>query len=395
MTASRPSRSNFLLFITDQHRADFLGCYGHPVLRTPHIDSIAARGTAFDRFYVASPVCMPNRASLMTGRMPSVHGVRSNGIPLSMNSVTFVELLRDAGYRTALIGKSHLQNFTSWPPIVKRAPARENYREPSGDLTQALRNDLGGRIYEQETPEYWTAQDARIQTPFYGFDHVTLVRAHGDEPGGDYDRWLAERDPQAKALLGPANSVPHDYKVPQAYRTAIPAELYATSFIGDRAQAWLQDADADAPFFLMVSFPDPHHPFNPPGKYWDMYKPEQFPPPEAFSQRLDAAGAHSQHHRGTRGRQGQSHRHEHDRRVGARGAGGESADLRDDRLRRRCHWWRARRARSQRTARRHRGDLHQRPRRPPRRSPVDAQRCRAISGHRARAVHLVRSRGVR
>ena len=72
MTASRPSRSNFLLFITDQHRADFLGCYGHPVLRTPHIDSIAARGTAFDRFYVASPVCMPNRASLMTGRMPSV-----------------------------------------------------------------------------------------------------------------------------------------------------------------------------------------------------------------------------------------------------------------------------------------------------------------------------------
>ena len=110
--SAKSSRSNFLLFITDQHRADFLGCYGHPVLRTPHIDSIAARGTAFDRFYVASPVCMPNRASLMTGRMPSVHGVRSNGIPLSMNSVTFVELLRDAGYRTALIGKSHLQNFT-------------------------------------------------------------------------------------------------------------------------------------------------------------------------------------------------------------------------------------------------------------------------------------------
>ena len=55
------SRPNFLLFITDQHRADFLGCYGHPVLRTPHIDSIAARGTAFDKFYVASPVCMPNR----------------------------------------------------------------------------------------------------------------------------------------------------------------------------------------------------------------------------------------------------------------------------------------------------------------------------------------------
>ena len=66
------SRPNFILFITDQHRADFLGCYGHPIVRTPHIDSIAARGTAFDRFYVASPVCMPNRSSLMTGRMPEI-----------------------------------------------------------------------------------------------------------------------------------------------------------------------------------------------------------------------------------------------------------------------------------------------------------------------------------
>ena len=274
---------NFILFITDQQRADFLSCYGHPVLRTPHIDSIAAKGTMFARFYVASPVCMPNRASLMTGRMPSVHGVRSNGIPLSMNAVTFVDLLRDAGYHTTLIGKSHLQNFTSWPPIVKRQRPREGYREPSGDLVQALRNDLSHWAYEQETPEYWNVKDARIQTPFYGFDHVSLVRAHGDEAGGDYDRWLAERDPEAKTLLGPKSRLPHDYTVPQGYRTAIPEKLYPTAFIGDRAQAYLQAADADRPFFLMVSFPDPHHPFNPPGRYWDMYKPEQFAVPEAFN----------------------------------------------------------------------------------------------------------------
>ena len=279
----KSSRPNFLLFITDQHRADFLGCYGHPVLRTPHIDSIAKRGTAFDRFYVASPVCMPNRASLMTGRMPSVHGVRSNGIPLSMNAVTFVDLLRDAGYRTALIGKSHLQNFTSWAPIIKRPEPRDGFSEPSPGLKQALRHDLADRKYEQETPEHWTDKSAFVRTPFYGFDHVTLVRAHGDEPGGDYDRWLEKRDPKAKRLLGPKNSLPHDYTVPQAYRTAIPAELYATAFLGERASAYLKRAQNDAPFFLMVSFPDPHHPFNPPGKYWDMYKPGQFPAPEAFS----------------------------------------------------------------------------------------------------------------
>lgn len=280
---AKSSRPNFLLFITDQQRADFLSCYGHPVLRTPHIDSIAARGTAFDRFYVNSPVCMPNRSSLMTGRMPSVHGVRSNGIPLSMNAVTFVDLLRDAGYDTALIGKSHLQNFTSWAPIIKRPLPREGFHEPSRGLTQALRNDLADAKYEQETPEYWNDKEARVRTPFYGFEHVTLVRAHGDEPGGDYDRWLEARDPKAKNLLGPKNSLWHDYKVPQAYRTAIPEELYATAFLGDRACHWLQEEADDDPFFLMVSFPDPHHPFNPPGKYWDMYKPEQFAVPEAFS----------------------------------------------------------------------------------------------------------------
>ena len=65
-------RPNFILFITDQHRADYLGCYGHSVLKTPNIDSIAQNGVRFNRFYVSSPICMPNRATLMTGRIPSV-----------------------------------------------------------------------------------------------------------------------------------------------------------------------------------------------------------------------------------------------------------------------------------------------------------------------------------
>jgi len=282
MSECSGSRPNFILFITDQHRADFLGCYGHPIVRTPNIDSIAARGTVFDRFHVASPVCMPNRSSLVTGRMPSVHGVRCNGIPLSMDAVTFVDLLRDAGYLTALVGKSNLQNFTSHPPITRRYPARSGYHEPSPRLTQAIRTDLGGSRYEQETPEHWAVGNARIATPFYGFDQVTLVRAHGDAVGGHYDGWLTERNAKARDLLGPSNSLPHDYVCPQAYRTAIPEELYSTAFLGECAAAFLDDADRGAPFFLMVSFPDPHHPFNPPGKYWDMYSPTAFPVPEAF-----------------------------------------------------------------------------------------------------------------
>jgi len=294
MSDQRRARPNFILFITDQHRADFLGCYGHPVVSTPNIDSIAARGVSFDRFYVASPVCMPNRASLMTGRMPSLHGVRSNGIPLSCDAVTFVDLLRDAGYRTALVGKSHLQNFTGQPPIVKRSQPRPGYHEPSAKLTQAVRTRLTGPAYEQEQPDFWRQPGAKIATPFYGFDHVTLIRSHGDAVGGDYDRWLAERDPNAKKLLGPENSLPHNYTCPQAYRTAIPSELYSTAFLAEQAADYLKGAADDRPFFLMVSFPDPHHPFNPPGKYWDMYSPDDFPVPEAFRRNNWTAPPHVQ-----------------------------------------------------------------------------------------------------
>ena len=126
-TAPDRKRPNFLMIVTDQHRADYLGCAGHPVLKTPHIDGIAARGVRFDRFYVANPVCMPNRATLVTGRMPSLHGVRHNGIPLALSENTFVDLMRHEGYRTALIGKSHLQNMTGEPPSMqRRIEARED-----------------------------------------------------------------------------------------------------------------------------------------------------------------------------------------------------------------------------------------------------------------------------
>src|SRR6202451_4552496 len=141
-------RPNILLFITDQHRVDFLGCYGHPVLQTPHIDSVAARGTRFDRFYVATPVCMPNRATLMTGRMPSVHGVRSNGMPLSLRSNTFVDALRAGGYATALVGKSHLQSFTGFGPVLGRNPPRPGDRLLDAEFAEALKPSENDDAYD-------------------------------------------------------------------------------------------------------------------------------------------------------------------------------------------------------------------------------------------------------
>src|SRR5579859_1826970 len=121
MSAAGGKRPNFLFFIADQLRADHLGCYGNRQVKTPQIDKLAAAGWVADSFYVASPICMPNRATLMTGRMPSVHGVRHNGIPLSLEASTFVEQLRQAGYRTGHIGKSHLQNMAGTLPKIGRA----------------------------------------------------------------------------------------------------------------------------------------------------------------------------------------------------------------------------------------------------------------------------------
>ena len=279
-------RPSYVLFITDQHRADWLGCNGHPVLKTPHIDSIAAGGVTFDRFYVATPVCMPNRSSLMTGRMPSVHGARANGTPLSRNAVTFVDLMREAGYATALVGKSHLQTFTGQPALMKPPAPKPGYAPVPPGLNEAVRHSLGTAEYDNESPSFWSKSGAQVEKPYYGFDHVELVTGHGDEVDGDYRAWLLARDPNAISLTGPKNQLPHDYVCPQAIRTRMPVELYQTSYIAERARAFIEHhtkEKPEQPFFLMVSFPDPHHPFNPPGKYWDMYKPEQFAVPEAFT----------------------------------------------------------------------------------------------------------------
>lgn len=280
-------RPNFLFIITDQHRADYLGCAGHPVLRTPQIDSIATRGRRFDRFYVANPICMPNRATLMTGRMPSLHGVRSNGIPLSLQANTFVALLRAHGWRTALLGKSHLQCFTGIAPIVTRPPARPGHRPPPPGFAEATRPIPGDGPYDVEIPQRWRDDPGwAVPLPFYGFDRVDLATNHGDEVGGHYWHWLKAKGGDPDKLVGPDNALPHDAVCPQAWRTAVPEELYPTAYVAERTIDFLEDHARNgggAPFFAFASFPDPHHPFTPPGRYWDMYRADDMTLPASFA----------------------------------------------------------------------------------------------------------------
>lgn len=275
---------NFLFIITDQHRADHLGCYGNKIVNTPNIDSIAEKGQKWDKFFVANPICMPNRASIMTGRMSSLHGARHNGIPLSHEHTTFVELLKDAGYSTGLIGKSHLQSFTGLP-ATNKFQADPDMHTPRAELRDAFKHNRHSEDYDLEVLQQWSSPLAqRMNGDFYGFDHVEIAADHADAASGDYMLWALEQNPDFKNLVGPENALPDDkIDAPQAWRTAVPEEQYSTSWIADRAQDWIAERAADdKPFFLQMSFPDPHHPFTPPGKYWDMYNPDDMPLPESF-----------------------------------------------------------------------------------------------------------------
>jgi arylsulfatase A-like enzyme len=124
-----------------------------------------------------------------------------------------------------------------------------------------------------------------MQLPFYGFEHVDLCTDHGHRVGGHYYVWLKAKRSDADALRDPKNQLAHDYACPQAIRTPIPEELYPTSYIADKACEWLggyAHGQRSDPFFLMVSFPDPHHPFTPPGRYWSMHRPDEMALPPSF-----------------------------------------------------------------------------------------------------------------
>jgi arylsulfatase len=275
---------NFLIFVTDQHRADHLGCYGNPVVRTPHIDALAASGQRFERAYAASPVCMPNRGSIMTGRRPAAHGARSNGVPLPLESATFADLLVEAGYRTALIGKSHLQNMEDKPPLLPPAE-RQHGTQALTRYPEARRETAPPAAYEQELRSRWADPAHRLQLPYYGFQEVVLCNHHADECFGDWLRWLQAEHPEQATRLGREHGLRDPrYIAPQAWRTHLDENTYPTHYIAERTAAWIRDhvARSEQPFALMCSFPDPHHPWTPPGRYWDPYDPDRIEVPASM-----------------------------------------------------------------------------------------------------------------
>lgn len=113
--AEKAPRPNFVFLLADDLGYGDLGCFGSKEIRTPHLDRLAARGLKLTHFYSPAPVCSPSRAGFLTGRVPNRCGIRdwiplNSGIYLPRSEVSVATLLKVAGYRTAHIGKWHLNS---------------------------------------------------------------------------------------------------------------------------------------------------------------------------------------------------------------------------------------------------------------------------------------------
>ncbi|ABW12575.1 sulfatase [Parafrankia sp. EAN1pec] len=142
-------RPNFVIFIPDQLRADALGAFGNPHIRTPNLDALAARGTRFTNAYVQHPVCVPSRASFLTGWYPHTSGHRSQNHLLRPHEPNLLRILKDAGYHVTWAGRRgdtfapgvtetsvHEYGYTEPPPASAYRPELATW--PGGDLWARL-----------------------------------------------------------------------------------------------------------------------------------------------------------------------------------------------------------------------------------------------------------------
>ncbi len=243
---------NVILLHSDQQRGDGLGCYGNAAARTPNLDRLASEGVRFEHHYASNPVCMPSRASLLTGRHLPAHGVIDNGIPLDERELTLAQAFADRGYDTFAAGKLHLTPYLS----------------PAG-----LRHGESLAAWKDGCFDGWDG-------PYYGFKRVALVLGHGEGAAsperGHYGRWLAANHPEAFSMTRPNGEKP---EFPGVYRSNLPPEWHHSSYVADEIIKYLENADADKPFFLFGGFPDPHHPWTPPAAYAEMFDGVKLPEP--------------------------------------------------------------------------------------------------------------------
>ena len=259
--------TNVILISTDQQRADSLGCYGNRLARTPHIDELAGRGATFISHVTPNQICSPSRATLFSGRYARHHGLTHNGIALGEHVRLLTHDFKDNGYATYGVGKFHFQ------PIL--APAE--FAMPDSNA-----------FWQKPEAENWNG-------PFYGFDSVDILIGESAVAArfGHYANWLKRTAPEAAELYLAENALePRPADLDEAWKCAVPEHLHYNSWVADRACNFIDEKGADGPFFMFVSFPDPHHPFSPPAPWCNMFDPAQMPTPAVANGELDLMPAY-------------------------------------------------------------------------------------------------------
>ncbi|HEX9682654.1 MAG TPA: sulfatase-like hydrolase/transferase [Acidimicrobiales bacterium] len=272
-----------ILFITtDQMRYDALGCNGGTVARTPVVDGLAADGIRYQRAHPQNVVCMPSRATMITGQHVGTHGVWMNGVALPVDAPSVARVLHRAGYRTALVGKAHFEPFID--PFL---------RFPENVLGRDADPDGSHAPHEGE--------------PHRGFDHLQLA-THGTGLFTHYADWMGKHAPGHIAdfysVVEPASMEVSsvrggDTDCVQVGINNMPRGVYHTDWCVDRAIDWLDTLDPADDWFCWVSFPDPHHPWDPPQsemsrvRWRDLDLPEGYPADRSQREALlDAKAPH-------------------------------------------------------------------------------------------------------
>jgi len=174
-----PKRPNFVFVFADDWGWGDLGCYGHPVIRTPNLDRLARAGTAFTQFYVASGVCSPSRTAIMTGHFPARHRIhghlaagesnRRRAMPnwLDSDVATVTDLLQKAGYRTGHFGKWHLGSGEGAPSIGEYGIDEHKGVNSTDDYPNLWGPEFRPRSTEIIVDETIRFIEANRERPFY------------------------------------------------------------------------------------------------------------------------------------------------------------------------------------------------------------------------------------
>lgn len=266
---------NVLFVMCDQLRADYLGCYGHPTIRTPNIDSLASKGMTFERAYCSAPTCGPSRMSFYTGRSMFSHGAMWNFMPLSIRELTLGDMLRPHGVRVALAGKTH------FAPDMEAA---QRLHIPPGVMQTVMEGGF------EVADRYEGHADPGSEHPYVVY---LKCMGYGNDPWNEY----------VMSAIAEDGSLVSGWKMRNVHLPARVREEHSeTAYTTDIAIDFIRK-QGKQPWCLHLSYIKPHWPYLAPAPYHNMYTRDECLPiiksPDELTDPHPVYAAYLQHREST------------------------------------------------------------------------------------------------